>query len=137
MGLAVWLCKRKANLSGPLGMVDHHWLKTDTYESGMGATPGEIPGQGNSDCPLTQTQTVDHQGQFWEDGAECTQVKDVDEDCADNKIKPGNLTGRWLPWNQCQSFASDVINACPVKKDESDGKSASTCQSSSSQGGKI
>jgi RHS repeat-associated protein len=111
-GLIVSVCKRPADLPGPLKYVDHHWIKTDTVEAGMGATPGVIPGQGNIDLPFTPTQVIDHSGQSKAQNATCTPKLNVDEDCVNEKLTLSRATGRWSPWNQCQSFVQDVIRAC-------------------------
>ncbi|MFZ6723965.1 RHS repeat-associated core domain-containing protein [Undibacterium sp. MH2W] len=116
-GLVVAVCSRPANLPGPLGLVHHQWIKTDTIEAGMGATPGVIPGQGNMDLPFTLTQVVNHQGQSKAPNATCEPQKpEVDEDCVNKHLGLGTPTGRWAPWNQCQSFVKEVIQQCTRKK---------------------
>jgi RHS repeat-associated protein len=115
-GLIVAVCKRAADLPGPLKYVDHNWIKTDTVEAGMGATPGVIPGQGNMDLPFTPTKVVDHSGQSKAPNAICTPKPDVDEDCVNKKLAMGRATGLWSPWNQCQSFVQDVIRECSTSK---------------------
>jgi RHS repeat-associated protein len=112
LGLKVSLCSRKSNLPWPFYQFEHWWIKTDKNEAGMGATPGQIPGQGNSDFPYTPTQTVDHSGQSKEPGAQCTEVHGVNESCVDSKIEPGKPTGSWMPTNTCGDFAFRTINAC-------------------------
>ena len=112
LGLKVLLCKRPADLPFPFNQFDHWWIKTDKYEAGMGARPGEIPGQGNSDLPYTPTQTVDHTGQSEAPNATCEEKPDEDEECVDEAIAPGQPTGPWLPFNQCQTFAAEVLVGC-------------------------
>ncbi|CUI05435.1 Rhs family protein [Janthinobacterium sp. CG23_2] len=116
LGLIVSVCKRAADLPGPMKYVDHNWIKTDSVEAGMGENPGEIPAQGNSSLPFAQTQVVDHAGQSQAKGATCEPKKDVDEDCVNKKLTMGRATGRWSPYNQCQSFVQDVIRECSTAK---------------------
>ena len=111
-GLKVYLCSRPADLPWPASLFDHYWIKTDTYEAGLGATPGKIPGQGSPDLPFTPTQTVDHTGQSNEPGSKCTEVPDVNESCVDNKIKPGQPEGSWMPLNTCEDFTMRSLMGC-------------------------
>lgn len=110
----VYLCKRPANLRFLPQAVDHHWLKTDRFEAGMGGDC-PVPGQGCSDFPLVATRTMDHSGQSDQLNATCQQVGDIEEACVDAQIAPGRSTGRWLPWNHCQSFASRILVLCRTK----------------------
>ncbi len=110
-GLDVYLCKQPA-FGISKNPIDHHWLRTDTYESGMGPTEGDCGNAGNAssaDWPGDPVQTCDHSGRDME-GAVCEKLNNVDEDAVNDMIAPGQSLGRWLPWNQCQSFARDVIN---------------------------
>ncbi|MEZ4726002.1 MAG: RHS repeat-associated core domain-containing protein [Caldilineaceae bacterium] len=110
MGLKVFLCKRPADLPIP---VDHHWIKTDTYEAGMGGLNGNVPAQnGNWDWPYSNTQTNDHSGQSTADNASCVEIPDADEECVNSKIKPSQSTGRFSSWNNCQSFSKTVLEQC-------------------------
>ena len=112
-GLEVLLCRRPADLPFPLNQSDHYWIKTDTYEAGMGGMAGAIPAQdGNSDMPYDSTQTVDHSGQSNAPNALCEKQNNVDEQCVNDIIRPGQSTGNWHPFNQCQSFAYSSINRC-------------------------
>lgn len=49
-------------------------------------------------------------------GQLASQKKDVDEDCVNKKLALGRATGRWSPYNQCQSFVQDVIRECSTGK---------------------
>ncbi|CUI09858.1 hypothetical protein BN2497_14493 [Janthinobacterium sp. CG23_2] len=40
----------------------------------------------------------------------------MDEDCVNKKLTMGRATGRWSPYNQCQSFVQDVIRECSTAK---------------------
>jgi hypothetical protein len=112
-GLVVLVCSRPASLPWPMNQTNHQWVKTDTVEAGMGATPGVIPAQGNSDLPFIPTQVVNHAGQSKMPNASCENAPPkVDEDCVNKKLEFGRKTGRWTPWNQCQSFVRDVISEC-------------------------
>ncbi len=113
LGLEVLLCHRPADLPFPLNQFDHYWIKTDTLEAGMGGMGGGVPGQaGNSDWPYDPTQTVDHTGQSLAPNSSCEVQRNVDEQCVNNLIVPGQPTGPWNPYNQCQSFAYSVIGRC-------------------------
>jgi RHS repeat-associated protein len=110
-GLDVKLCRRPADLPFPLNLFDHSWIKTDSQEVGMG---GEcpVPGQGCADKPYSQTVTKDHSGQSEAINSTCEVMNNVDEECVNDLIRPGQPTGSWHPFNQCQSFAYSVINRC-------------------------
>ncbi len=111
----VQVCSRPVNISWVGGasayLPQHNWVQTGTYEAGMGAQC-PVPGQGCSDTPGAQTQTINHQGQSTDPSSTCVPIQDVDEQCVNNAIRPGQRTGRWMPWNQCQSFAQSVIEKC-------------------------
>ena len=40
----------------------------------------------------------------------CQEIPNVDEDKVNKQLKNFKPLGTWTPWNQCQSFASDVLN---------------------------
>lgn len=117
MGLAVYVCTRPVNIDWLSWIPEslrptHTWIKTYTYEAGMG---GEcpVPGQGCADIPwVTETQTIDHSGQSEASNASCEKMQNVDEQCVDDMIAPGQPQGTWTPYNQCQSFAWNVIGQC-------------------------
>jgi RHS repeat-associated protein len=111
-GLDVFMCRRPANLPWPLSTFDHYWLKTDTQEAGAGAVGGGVPGQGESDLPLTPMQTNDHSGQSKQPNSECKPVSDVNEQCVNFRIKPGQRLGRFHTGNNCITFVVDVIDEC-------------------------
>ncbi len=117
LGLAVSLCCAPLDLSYlpdwlAKFLPKHCWLKTDLYESGMGANC-PVPGQQCSDKPGTDTSTVDHSGQSNNRyGAECTVLNNINEQCVNDLIIPGHPTGEWHPYNQCQSFAGGVMRHC-------------------------
>jgi RHS repeat-associated protein len=117
-GLKVQRCCRPAQIL--FGLVDHCWLKTDTYEAGMGNEGGNVPGN-RSDCPFTKTQVVSHRGQSDQSGANCTDLPNTDEACVNKFIgvDPNGLgrpTGRISPWNNCQTWADSVARECtPLK----------------------
>jgi len=114
-GLAVQACKRPNNIYG-LGWtgIPHYWLKTGAYESGQAEVGGGIPGQdGNSSRIFVDTEWSNHTGQAEALGSQCWTVPDVDEDCVNNRIKPGTSTGRWAPVaNDCAENVADVLKEC-------------------------
>jgi RHS repeat-associated protein len=112
-GLKVLRCRRRADLPWPLSLTYHHWLVTDRYESGMGPADGGVPARNSQyDKPGALVQTNDHRGQADAEDSICEEVPDVDEDCVNNWIAPGRELGEFGPTNNCQTFASTVINSC-------------------------
>ncbi|NJO16764.1 MAG: RHS repeat-associated core domain-containing protein [Thioploca sp.] len=114
-GPGVYLCKRPINVAWvPQGVrpyLQHHWIKTRKYEAGMGGQC-PVPGQNCADVPYSPTQTKDHSGQSLKINVSCELVPNVDEECVNQLIIPGRPTGNWTLINQCQTFASSVINQC-------------------------
>jgi RHS repeat-associated protein len=108
----VLLCHRRADLPFPLNLANHYWFKTNRYESGMGGACA-VPGQGCADWPYSPTVTKDHSGQSTQSGATCVEIP-VDEQCTDSHIQPGQPTGPFAPWNNCQTFANGVIGQCTI-----------------------
>jgi uncharacterized protein RhaS with RHS repeats len=108
LGLEVLLCAQPAFgiASNP---IDHHWIKTDTVEAGMGGTRGNVPGNDSGDMPGDRVQVTDHTGRSKEAGATCKKVDNVDENKVNEQLKIGRPLGRWGPSNQCQSFAAEVL----------------------------
>jgi RHS repeat-associated protein len=112
-GLDVQICNRPADLPFPMNLFDHWWVKTGKYEVGMGPLNGQVPAQeGRSDRPGDPVQTVDHSGQSKAKNSSCEVMKNVDEDCVNKLIMPGQALGRWHPFNQCNSFAWYVVTKC-------------------------
>ena len=124
-GLVVLQCQRPANFPFPFNQFDHYWLKTDTREAGMGAVPGEIPGQNqNSNSPGTRVQVIDHSGESEAPTSSCQVVPNLDEDCVNKALASGRDLGRWTVGNQCQSFVSEVIKECSLPPRRIDGSQA-------------
>ena len=119
MGLEVTRWARPADV-GPSGVVgavvDHHWLKTDKYEAGMGPANGQVPAQdGRSDYFGVPVQTVDHTGQSKAENAKQIPIPfPVDEACVNYLIQPGRSLGKFLPKNNCQTYADYVISRCRI-----------------------
>jgi RHS repeat-associated protein len=113
-GLKVQKCCQNTQInwwmdfSSKLLGVQHCFIKTDTVTAGMGpANGGPLPA-----CPiLTQTAVTDHSARTISPG-QCNDVPGVDEACVNKALKIGTPTGRWTPTNQCNSFASDVLDKC-------------------------
>lgn len=103
----------------------HHWIKTNTREAGLGPYGGGVPGvpgqagaQGTSiDGPGEPTSLNDHSGASLLPGAECTEVKDVDENCVNKMLKLGQYEGPFgiPPTNNCQRRATNILEACSTK----------------------
>jgi len=114
-GLEVQVCKRPVDVDNDFvrNVADHSFIKTDGTESGMGI-PGRDANQGDSMSDLfAQTQWVDHTGQSKRPDTKCWTVPNVDEQCVDALIRPGNDTGRWLPGiNDCHTNPTEVLDYC-------------------------
>jgi RHS repeat-associated protein len=108
-GLEVYLCKQPA-FGIPWNPIDHHWLKTDSIEAGMGPSQGDCgnAGNGSGDMPGDLVQVCDHSGRE-KSNATCEKVLDVNEDKVNELLKTGKPLGRWGPTNQCQAFVREVI----------------------------
>ena len=119
-GLEVSLWGRPADFPWPFNLVDHRWIKTDTYEAGMGKMEGAIPGQDSQyrdyDSLTLTTKTIDHTGQSRQQNAHQVPIPfQVDEQCVNRLIKPGRPIGPFLPpFNQCQGFSYDVLKQCAL-----------------------
>ena len=115
-GLEVSLCSQPA-FGIPWNPIDHHWIKTDKVEAGMGGTRGNVPGNDSGDLPGDRVQVTDHTGRSKEAGVTCEKVNNVDERKVNDQLKIGRAIGRWGPNNQCQSFAKEVLqNASTVPR---------------------
>lgn len=108
-GLDVSICSQPA-FGISWNPIDHHWIKTDTIEAGMGGTRGNVPGNDSGDLPGDRVQVTNHAGRSKEAGASCKKVDNVDEKKVNDQLKIGRALGRWGPTNQCQSFARGVIH---------------------------
>lgn len=124
IGLTVYWYARPTHITGDYSWVNgvgitHQWIKTDTYEAGMGPTGGGVPGQDEPpDAPGVPVETVDHTGQSNQPGSYSIPLPyDVDEDCVNNMIKPGRDLGRFLPAiNDCHTFVQQVLTHCRKHK---------------------
>ncbi|QNP49361.1 RHS repeat-associated core domain-containing protein [Diaphorobacter aerolatus] len=108
LGLEVYLCKQPA-FGIKNGPVDHHWIKTDSEEAGMGGIKGNVPGNDSGDMPGDPVQVTSHAGRSKESGATCTKIEGVDENKVNRALKIGRPLGHWGPTNQCQSFARQTL----------------------------
>ncbi len=83
----------------------HCWVKTSTKEAGMGPEDdGPLPSN-----PIgIKTKITDHSGEQ----GECNTYNQIDENCVNQKLVIGRSTGRWGPFNNCNTFAHSVIMGC-------------------------
>ncbi|GLQ93473.1 hypothetical protein GCM10007901_24240 [Dyella acidisoli] len=124
LGLTVYWYARPTHITGDYSWVNdvgitHQWIKTDTYEAGMGPMGGGVPGQDEPpDSPGTPVGTIDHTGQSDQSGSYSIPLPyDVDEDCVNDMIKPGRDLGRFLPAiNDCHTFVQQVLQHCRKHK---------------------
>lgn len=113
MGLKVFRCCRDVQINPIIHFLfkmlgfKHCWLKTNSKEVGMGpARERALPMS-----PIgTSTKLTDHSGQSL--GADCKEIQCVDEGCVDKQLVIGKNTGRWYPWNQCNSVVNGIISKC-------------------------
>ena len=136
LGLEVEICSRPADLplNGYFG-IPHRWLRTGSFEAGLGPLGGSVPGfersgeagQGKSiegqtcnSCPyLTQTTVLNHSGQGAKSGASCRVIENVDEDCVNKLLSSGENQpqGRWaFGVNDCWAFVRGVVSQCLKEK---------------------
>jgi len=109
LGLTVWVCRDPA-FNGKLGPIDHYWLKTDTYEVGMGTAAAGANAGNQYDSVISPVETVSHAGRSNGPGAECLPVPGVNESTVNNMIKPGRPLGYFVPpFNYCHSFVNSVL----------------------------
>lgn len=109
LGLKVLVCKQAAQVPG-MGWVDHHWIKTDTLERGMGGTRGNVPGNQSGDMPGDPVEVTEHAGRSKEKNVRCESVENVNEKKVNDQLQLGTPLGRWGPTNQCQSFVRSVLD---------------------------
>ncbi len=118
-GLKVERCKRPAQILG--GIVDHHWLKTDTKEAGQGPAGGGVPGGEKPTRLFPDTEITDHSNppESEQPGASCEEIKCIDEDCVNNELEIGKSLGKWNPGaNDCQVTVSWILAKCSKKPEE-------------------
>jgi hypothetical protein len=116
-GLKVLRCKRPAQILG--GIVDHHWLKTDTKEAGQGEARGGVPGAEKPSQLFPQTAITDHPDESTKPGSSCEEIKCIDEACVNNELEIGKPLGKWSPLsNDCQVTASWILAKCRKKPEE-------------------
>ena len=116
-GLKVEKCCRHVQVNVVIDYVSkklglkHCWLKTASKAAGMGpAEDGPLPA-----CPLgVQTKITNHSGET----GNCTEQKCIDESCVNQELQIGKATGRWTPWNNCNTFVNDILKKCKRDKYE-------------------
>jgi hypothetical protein len=85
----------------------------------VGTGECDVPGQGCADRPYSATVTKDHTGQLEAENSSCEVMNNVDEACVNEIIAPGQPTGPWHLFNQCQNFALSAINRCRTSRQTS------------------
>jgi len=114
----VLLCKRVAEL--PLNehlKIRHHFIVTEEKAAGAGHCGGGVPGHGQLDLPLSPICINDHSSEVGTPGVVCEQVE-ADPNCVNRELEIGKHIGRWAPpFNDCQTFAADVIEECSTAPD--------------------
>lgn len=107
----VFDCSRKAQIMG--GAVNHHWLKTDTKNAGMGSGNDGLIGDHFEAPYATHVFVIDHSNQTAE---KCKEIKDIDEDCVNEQLDIGKPLGRFNLINNCQTFVSGILKECKTNK---------------------
>jgi RHS repeat-associated protein len=119
-GLKVYFCKRPAQIL--FGLVDHHWIKTDTVEAGLGPVDEGVPGENSPSSLFPQVEIQRHPDESLKPGSSCKEMKCVDENCVNSKLIIHTRLGEFnLLTNNCQIFAFNVLAGCR-KKDCCDDK---------------
>lgn len=105
-------CYRKAQIMG--GVVNHHWIKTDTKTAGMGSGNSQEQIGDRFEAPYTtHVFVIDHSDQ---EALNCKEIKDVDEDCVNAQLDIGKPLGRFNLINNCQTYVSSVLKRCSTKE---------------------
>lgn len=110
----VELCTRAANIPvmGQIG-IQHHWLRTQNKEVGMGEVEGQLPGHGELPPIFRNTKWVDHSS---ESQKTCRVVPEVDAACVERETEVGKETGLWVPLvNDCQTKTKEILDRCSTK----------------------
>jgi len=109
----VLLCHRIADI--PLNSVpgfEHFFIVTSLKAGGAGHCGDGIPGHGHIDLPLSPMCINDHAAEVGAPGVTC-EPTNADADCVDQALEFGKPLGPWAPpFNDCQTFAADVIAEC-------------------------
>jgi hypothetical protein len=50
----------------------------------------------------------------------CQEISDADEEKVNKQLEKFRPLGTWTPWNQCQTFASDVLDNAGRKNGAND-----------------
>jgi RHS repeat-associated protein len=117
LGLDVSVCKRRPDPVLLRYIGDHMWFKTDTQESGMGPEGGDVPGHGSTpDHPGIRVSTNDHTGESLLPESSCKLIENVNEECVDKMIMPGQSLGTFWLDNNCNTFVSEVRRKCAMGK---------------------
>ena len=106
-GLKVYLCKTPVN---GVTIVDHHWIKTDSLERGMW-NEDDIK-QWYDDVPFFAQVAVRNEPYHSE--ALCKEIPYVDENLVNDQLTLYRDLGTWTPWNNCQTFAAEVISKATI-----------------------
>ena len=109
----VKVCGREAQLLW--GIVDHKWIETDSISAGMGSNYQYTTQTGDSfEAPfITDVYVVDHSSQQSE---YCHELKYVNEDCVNHELTIGKYLGTFNPFNHCQAFVEEVVEACELEE---------------------
>ncbi len=116
-GRNVYLCCREiqvnwwADFGADLFGMKHCFIMTDSKECGMGpADDGPLPA-----WPVgIPTKINPHYGQGVPNSPMCKLIPDVDEKCINNACTQSGSTGKWSPWNNCNTWAKKTLNSCRV-----------------------
>jgi hypothetical protein len=109
----VLLCRRIADF--PLNQYtkfQHHFIVTEAKAAGAGHCGGGVPGHGQIDLPLSPICVNDHSSEVGTPGVVCDPVE-ADPSCVNRELEFGRYIGLWAPpFNDCQTFAADIIAEC-------------------------
>jgi hypothetical protein len=90
----------------------HQWITTSAGQA-IGMNPGgHMPGEGGvKDCWGVKTYATDHTGRVPETQRK---VRGVDKAALDTHLVPGTYLGRYMPWNNCNTWVAGALaNSTP------------------------
>jgi len=112
LGLMTQRCSKPAGILG--GLVDHHWVQTDTMAGGMGEVPRPpwVPAPEGSSGTNYGVPTALRRHERNMPGAFCEDIPDADEDTVNRLLqeKMNKPTGNWGITNNCQTLTDEILN---------------------------
>lgn len=96
----------------------HKWIETSKYSSGQDFVGNQSGYDASWDEYATlDTAWVDHTGRRY-DNKKCEPVEDVDEECVNQRIKPGTPIGSYGAAGVCSENVEEVLARCSTNPDD-------------------